>query len=205
MFLRRAVSRKRLPPGRGAVLTSALAVFLGGCAGFLPKTPEAIYDLSAPADFAVPSGSNAQILVPEPSALKALDNERIAARPTPSEYAYLPDALWTDRLPRLLQARLMAALQNTGRVRAAALPGQGVLIDYQIILDIRAFEIAGDSAVAEFAVKLMDDRSGRVVATRIVRDAQPIAGDGNPAYVEALDRAMDAALVEIVRWVLGRI
>ncbi|WP_445466129.1 ABC-type transport auxiliary lipoprotein family protein [Faunimonas sp. B44] len=197
-----------LRPGRPsarAILGLAVLIGLSGCARLLPQTPDAIFDLSAPSGFAVPSGTNAQILVPTPSALRALDTERIAARPAASEYAYLPGAVWADSLPRLLQARLLQTLQDSGRVRAVALPGQGVLIDYQIILDIRSFEIANGAAVAEFALKLMDDRTGRVVATEIVRQSSPVAGSTNPDYVAALDRAMDEAFVEITRRVLARI
>ena len=197
-----------LRPGRSsarAILGLAVLIGLSGCARLLPQTPDAIFDLSAPSGFAVPAGSNAQILVPTPSAVRALDTERIAARPAVSEYAYLPGAVWADSLPRLLQARLLQTLQDSGRVRAVALPGQGVLIDYQIILDIRSFEIADGAAVAEFALKLMDDRTGRVVATEIVRGSSPVTGSTNPDYVAALDRAMDEAFVEIARRVLARV
>ena len=90
-------------------------------------------------------------------------------------------------------------------MRAAGLPGQGLLIDYQVILDIRSFELRNDDAVAAFTVKLMDDRSGRVVATRIVRAAAPIASDDTAAAVAALDATMDAAFIETVGWVLARI
>ena len=199
---RTAGGRSGLAAGLAIAVSAAL---VGGCARLLPQTPDAIYDLSAPRGFAVPAGSNAQILVPTPSAVRALASERIAARPSASEYAYLPGAVWADSLPSLLQARLLETLQDTGRVRAAALPGQGVLIDYQIILDIRAFEIADHAAIADFALKLMDDRTGRVVATDIVQARSPVVGSTNQDYVAALDAAMDAAFVEVTRKVLARI
>ena len=171
----------------------------------VPSAPSAIYDLTAPADFPVPSGSGAQILIPEPSAFSALSTERIAIRPAIAQYAYLPQAVWSDSLPRLLQARLMETFQNTGRVKAAGLPGQGMLIDYQVILDIRAFEVFEDAAIVAYTVKLMNDRNGQVVATRIIRAAAPVAAEGAPSAVLALDAAMDEAFTETVRWVLASI
>jgi cholesterol transport system auxiliary component len=185
-----------------------LAATLSACALArlaVPASPAAIYDLTAPAEVPTPSGTRAQLLIPEPSALSALDTERIAIRPSPGQYAYLPQAVWSDSLPRLLQARLMETFQNTGRVRAAGLPGQGLLIHYQVILDIRAFEIRGGEAVAAFTVKLLDDRSGEVVGTRIVRASAPIRAEGTAAGVAALDAAMDAAFIETVGWVLTRV
>jgi cholesterol transport system auxiliary component len=143
------------------------------------------------------------MLVPQPTAVKALDNDRIAARPTPSQYAYLPNAVWSDLLPKLLQVRLIESLQNSGRVRAAAQPGQGLLINYQLLLNIRAFELQGNEAVAEFNVKLMDDANGRVLRSRTFRHTVPVASLDNATIVAGLDAAMDAAFVEITRWAAG--
>lgn len=188
---------------RRAAVALAGALALSGCAALLPQTPNDIYDLSAPGEVATNARGNLQLLVPQPSAIAALDTERIAARPTPAQYAYLPGAVWSAGLPSLLQARLMETFQNTGRIRAAALPGQGLVIDYQIVTDIRAFELREEGAVAEIAVKLMDDTNGRVVRSRIFRQAVPVASTDNAAIVAGLDAAMDAVFVEIAGWVLG--
>jgi cholesterol transport system auxiliary component len=176
-----------------------LALALAGCAAVLPHSPNAIFDLSAPGEVRTTHGGP-QVLVPQPVTVAALDTNRIAARPSSSEYAYLPDAQWSDTLPKLLQARLIEALDNSGRVRAAARPGQGLLIDYQLVLDIRAFELQGQNAVAEFAVKLMDDRNGKVLRSRVVRSAVPVAAGDNATIVAGLDAAMDQAFAEIIRW-----
>lgn len=183
----------------------AAAFGLSACASIIPKSPDNIYDLAAPESIGPTSGTRLQILVPEPNALKSLDTERIAARPSGIEYAYLPKAVWTDRLPKLLQSRLMETLQNTGRVKAVGVPGQGLLIDYQIVMDIRSFEIAGNEAVVSFNVNLMNDRNGRVRATRIIDARAPVSGSTNDDYVEALNAAMNAAFSEIATWVLARI
>jgi cholesterol transport system auxiliary component len=145
------------------------------------------------------------LLIPVPTANAALDTARIAARPTASEYAYLPGAVWSDSLPKLLQARLTETFQNTGRVRAAGRPGQSLLINYQVVMDIRAFEINGEAAVAEFHVMVLNDRNGRVVSRRIFKTSAPVADASNAGSVAALDAAMDDAFGEIAGWVLGRI
>ncbi len=184
---------------------AALAGLLSACALGRSTTPDAIFDLSAPDNVAAQAGTPAQLLIPVPSASAALDTARIAARPTDSEYAYLPGAVWSDTLPKLLQARLTETFQNTGRVRAAGRPGQSLLINYQVVMDIRAFEIAGDMAVAEFHVMILNDRNGRVVARRIVKATAPVSDSSNAGSVAALNGAMDEAYGEIVGWVLARI
>ena len=193
-------ARGRLPRGsRLAALLLAAAV--AGCTSLIAGAPSAIYDLSAPGD---PAGSQgtAQILVPEPTTVRALDTDRIAARPTPAEYAYLPGAVWSDRLPKLLQTRLVQTLQNSGRARAIGVPGQGILVDFQLVVDVRAFELTQEGAVADFVAKVMDDSNGRVVGTRSFRQVVPVTSRGTAAVVQALDQAMDQAFVEIANWAL---
>ena len=187
---------------RGAPLVACLLVAgLAGCAAVLPQTPSNIFDLSV-GGTVEPAHGTMQILVPEPTTVKALDTDRIAARPSPSEYAYLPNAVWSDRLPKLLQARLVQALQNSGQVRAASIPGQGLLIDFQLVLDVRAFELTEEGAVADFAVRLMNDRDGRVLRSRVFRYVVAVAANDPANVVAALDRAMDLACADITQWAL---
>ncbi len=198
----RALLRRHGVPRVAVLAAPLLAAFLAGCTSLLAGTPSAIFDLSAPilsAD-APPPRRNIQVLVPEPTTVHALDTNRIAGRPTPSEYAYLPGAVWSDQLPKLLQARLVETLQNSGRVRAVAVPGQGLLIDDQVVLDVRAFELTSEGAVADFAVRVMDDRNGHVIRSREFRYAVPVAGRGTGAAVAALNQAMQQAFADIANW-----
>jgi cholesterol transport system auxiliary component len=163
--------------------------------------PNAIFDLTAPGQPSSPSG-NIQILVPEPTTVRALDTDRIAARPSAGQYAYLPGAVWSDRLPKLLQARLAQTIQNTGLVASASVPGQDIAIDYQLILDVRAFELGPEGAVAEFGFRILDDRSGRVVRSRVFRHVVAVDSARPAMVVWALDQAMDKTFVDAVTWAL---
>jgi cholesterol transport system auxiliary component len=78
------------------------------------------------------------------------------------------------------------------------------LIDYQLVLDIRAFELRDEGAVAEIAVKLMDDTNGRVVRSRTFRHAVPVASTDNASIVAGLDAAMDEVFRDITRWAFAR-
>ncbi|SEQ35310.1 cholesterol transport system auxiliary component [Faunimonas pinastri] len=204
MLTRTSTTKRLLPRAalRAAIL--ALAASLGACSLIIPPKPSSIYDLKAPPAFTVRGTSSAQLLVPTPTTLKSLDNNRIAARPTEQEYAYLPQANWVDSLPRLLQTRLSETLQNTGRVHAAAVPGQGLLIDYQIIVDIRAFELTREGAVADLDVKLMNDKTGRVVSSREFRAVAPVQGRAAEAVVAGLDQSMASVFEQITNWVIGQ-
>lgn len=184
---------------------SALALALSGCA-LLPgggPAPLDTYELSAPSGEAKPTRNRRQILIAEPSALKALDGENIVIAPTPGVIQYLKGAQWADRLPRIVQARLAEAFQRSGSFAGVGKPGEGLAIDYQVIAEIRAFEVrldGGARADIELFVRLLNDRNGVVRASRSFTASMPVSGSGNDAYVRALDGAFGKAATDIVAW-----
>lgn len=195
---RRRAARLRL----GGIL--GLAAVLAGCSAVMPTPAVDTYDLGTPTVAAAPKGRSTQVLVPEPTADRAFDTDRIVVRPSATEIAYFAGAQWADRLPRLLQSRLIASLEASGRFRAAGRPGQGLAIDRQIVAEIRAFDYeAGQGrVVVALSVKLMDDRTGRVIAAETFRTEEPAADEARAAVV-AFDRALQRLLGEIVAWVAG--
>lgn len=186
--------------------TLCVAGLAGGCAG--GSQVEAIYTLS-PVDAVRAGGATrAQLLVPEPAALASLDTERIAVRPTPESLAYYERVAWADTVPKVFQALLLESLQNTGRVGAVGLPGQSLLIDYQLVAEIRHFEaetFAGDRARVVASVKILNDRNGRVVAERLFEGTAPMSGDGPAAAAEAVEAAAQALIADVVAWVLATV
>ena len=87
-------------------------------------------------------------------------------------------------------------------------PGQGLAIDFQIVTDIRAFQVetnGGQHANVEISVKLLNDRNGTVRATRVFSATSPVQGSGNRDYIAALDRAFAQVSTEIVAWTLKAI
>ena len=154
------------------------------------------------------SARNRQLLVADPSALKALDSEQILVRVSGAEIRYLSQSQWSDRLTRVVQSKLVEAFENTGRLGGVGRPGQGLAIDFQLITDVRAFEIAaegGDRGVVEISAKLLNDRNGTVKAQRVFRAEVPSTGSDNASYVAALDRAFARVTGDIVAWTLQSI
>ena len=186
----------------------ALSILLSGCAliGGGSK-PLDTFELTAPSADERRGRSYRQILIAEPSALKALDGQNIVIAPAPGNIQYLKGAQWADRLPKIVQARLAETFQRSGRFKGVGRPGEGLAIDYQVIVDIRSFEIslgAGERANVELFVRLLNDRNGTVRAEKTFSATAPVSGSGNAAYVAALDAAFGQAAVEIVDWA-GRI
>ena len=188
-------------------LIALLSLGLGACASLGAATPPDTYEISAPKVLEqVPGRTRAQLLIPEPTAIKTLDSNQIVVKPTPYTVEYLENSQWSDRLPHMVQLRFVQAFEDTGRVAAVGVPGQGLAIDYQVVMELRRFEIdadAGATAVIEIAVKALNDRNGTVRATRVFSANVPVSGAGNPAYVAALNVAFDRVTAEVVSWTLG--
>jgi cholesterol transport system auxiliary component len=187
----------------GAMLACAVALPLGACASLFSKAAPATYDLTAPRGPKVGGGVGGQLLVAEPTALAILETERIVVRPNPGQVAYLADAQWSDRLPRLVQARLLQTFENSSHLRTVGRPGERLTADYQLVTDIRAFNLAtvqGAVAEVEIAVKIVSDQSGRIVGARVFRAYVPASSSEGPAATAAMDAAFGEVALEVVKW-----
>ena len=191
-------------------LAALLLTVLAGCSSLGGSSNKALdtYDLAVP-DVASSGSRKAkvQILIAEPQALKALDSENIVVRSDASSIQYLGGAQWGDRLPKIVQARLVQAFENSGRFGGVGRPGEGLAIDYQIVTDIRAFEIqtaGNDTATVEISVKLLNDRTGDVGSSKVFSASVPV-GAGSDAFVRGLDAAFDKVAVELVGWAASKI
>jgi cholesterol transport system auxiliary component len=189
------------------MLLPALGFGLAACGS---KAVNDTFDLTASVSDVATTASarNRQLLVADPSALKALDSEQILVRVSGAEIRYLSQSQWSDRLTRVVQSKLVEAFENTGRLGGVGRPGQGLAIDFQLITDVRAFEIAaegGDRGVVEISAKLLNDRNGTVKAQRVFRAEVPSTGSDNASYVAALDRAFARVTGDIVTWTLQSI
>ncbi len=195
--------------GKSSAGALVFACLLSGCAALGGgPAPLDTFELTAPTAPARAARGRTQILVAEPSALKALDSENIVIAPAPGAIEYLGGAQWADRLPRIVQVRLAETFQKASGFGGVGRPGEGLAIDYQVIVEIRAFEIvasSGQAASVKLFVKLLNDKNGTVRATREFTARSAVSGAGNAAYVAALDRAFGSAALDIVDWTRDRI
>ncbi|MBZ9604815.1 ABC-type transport auxiliary lipoprotein family protein [Phyllobacterium sp. KW56] len=189
---------------RTTIAALLLALSVSACAS--SKKLDTFDLSSASPDVSSPKKQGRQILIAAPSALKALDGENIVVRSGPNSISFLKGAQWADRLPNIVQSRLVQAFESTGRLGGVGRPGEGLAIDYQVISDIRTFNInvsSGRIAIVEIAIKILNDKNGTVRSARVFRATSPVGGEGNASYIAALDRAFDSASNDIVTWTLS--
>jgi cholesterol transport system auxiliary component len=182
-----------------------MPLFLAACSS--GSTVLETYDLSAlpsGAARAVPLG---QLIVAEPKALANLDTDRIAVKQADGAVAYLPGAGWGDRLPRLVQSRMIQSLENAGGLKAIGRPGDRLTSDWQLVSELRSFELsvdAGNEARIEIAAKLVNDRSGRILRGKVFSARVPASGTDPRAVAQAFDAALLIVLRDLVSWAGGR-
>jgi cholesterol transport system auxiliary component len=125
-------------------------------------------------------------------------------RPRADQVSYYKDVAWSDRLPRLVQARIIETFQNSGAVKAvSASTGQ-----YALVTDLRAFQIDVTSGKAyaeiEIFAKLVNAGSGKVIATKDFSARVPAQSDSPADAIAALNQAFTEVLQDTTTWVASR-
>jgi len=197
---------RRTKTSRTGIAVLLAAALLSACTSLVPAPLPNTYDITAPATFpGLKAGTRAQVLILEPAAVKVLDSQDIVIKPSDEVVEYLGKSQWSDRLPKLIQARLIESFENTGKARAVAKPGDGLVIDYQIVSSIREFQAnleGSNEAAVSISVKLVSDRSGKVVRSEIFTANVPLSSTEPLAVVSALNRAFAQVARDIVQWTL---
>ncbi len=115
---------------------------------------------------------------------------------------------WGDRLPRLFQARLVETLANSGAFRAVLTNQDSVSGDLSLAIEIRDFQVetaaSSSEAVVDVYVKLVNERSNAVVATKRFQAHEKAASQDPGAGVVALNTAFQQVVRDIVSWVSQR-
>ncbi len=175
--------------------TGAVALALAACA----SRPSTIYDLAA----ARPSsahGLRAQVRIGQPTATADLDSDHILVRDSQT-LATLAGAVWPEPLPALFRARLAQSFVNAGL--GHAIDGPAANADYEVDLDIRAFEFDAETKEAhvDIAAWIVSLGSGRIAADQILTLRAPVASTDAADVAAALDQAASTVMTGIVKFV----
>jgi cholesterol transport system auxiliary component len=182
----------------GLICLGLVGCALAGGGGRAPAT----YDLVAPRGFAAsPRHAPWQLVIYEPSAVHALETDRLMVRPSADQVSYYKGVAWSDRLPRLVQTRMIESFQNSGAVKAvSSTTGQ-----YGLATELRAFQVdvSGSQAAAEVDIfaKLLSTSSNRVVATKGFSARVPSPTDSPADVIAALNQGFTEVMQDEITWV----
>lgn len=191
---------------------------LAGCASMVdsltPTETSLIFDL-APLDDASVKGRRVgfNLSVSEPRAAMILDSDKVLVRPSPVVVQYYPDIIWADRIPKLVQRRVIQAFEDSNRVRSVAPRSDGFSSQYDLLLEIRDFNI--EPSVREnanvanpirvkvtFYAKLVSERSAQVVRSRKITKIVEVLVESRENIALAFNQAFAEATVSLVNWTL---
>lgn len=187
---------------RAALLACALSV--AACGGAPQRDT---FDLAgADGGKALARPLRTTLAVAEPQAIQPIDSDRIIIRTGPNEIAHLAEAQWVDRLPRLVQSRLIEGF-DVGRSTGAVVRPGGAAAERILTTEIRRFEIdvAREEAVVEIAAKILDARGATIGRGRVFSAQAPAPHSTGAAATRALDEALAATLRQIIRWTAAQV
>jgi len=160
------------------------------------------YDLRTPQDLG-PAGKtlSASLAIPEPTAVAMLQTQRMLFSPV-GDIKGFADFLWADSIPKLVQARLIDSFENYDIAHAPLRTTDLGQADDQLLIDIRRFRIATDGDIRVeigLSVRIVD-KTGKVIASRLVETSEKLDKVEPAAAVAAFDAAFARIAKELVDW-----
>lgn len=190
-------------------LSLVVLAMLAACNPFPTRNSEPVVAYSPQLRIAVPAEVprvDWQLAVARPGAENMLSGTRIAVRERGAELQVLAGARWSDSVPELLQALVVRAFEDSGRILGVARQASALNADYALALDVRAFEAEYDDTGVPrvhvaFTAKLVGS-ANRVLAARTFDARVDARGRQAPAVVQAFEAALEQTLAELVAWTL---
>lgn len=191
-----------LNPSRRLFLTagaSALTLTLAGC---FAGTPPLTYDLTSSAQAPVRRRSSRIVVVTLPEVVQTYDTQRVVVREPGNVLSYLPEAQWSDTLPRLIQTRMLQTFEES-RFPNIGRPDDQLNVDVTLATEVREFEInvAGETtANVTLSAKLVDENNRRIYANEVFSASVPARVSPTSGAISALDAALQDVMGQIVVW-----
>jgi cholesterol transport system auxiliary component len=183
-----------------------LALALGACAG--GDASMQTFELLSPQDFGDARRARGSLSVALPTSIRVIDSERVVIQPKPGEINYLSGARWSDRVPRLVQSRIIQSFENSERVRAVTREGDSLRADYKLDTEVREFGVLvtpQQQALVELSVRLVNARTSRVIAAEVFTARVDTGSVDGPSATAAINAAFGKVLIDLVRWTTQRI
>lgn len=197
---------------RPALLLS-LTLLLPACGALsaLEGEPDRnVFELRAPPVTAGQcSGARGTELVVElPKARGTLDSPRIMIRPSVLETQYLPDAIWGDPVPVMVQRLLVETLGNYDAFGHVGREPLGLAGDYALISEISDFnaELLDKGALIRMTVEaqLVREMDASVVGRSRFEVTTESPSTKTNDLIPAFDAASLQLITEMTAWALGK-
>ena len=189
-------------------LPIALAMALSACLGSLMgggKAPPTLLTLTSeapmPADATRSASAGNAVTIALPIVAKEIRTNRVPARVSPTEVAYVKDLQWVDTPDRLFQDLLAETVRRTtGRV---VLDPKQATLDPGVVVSGQLFEFGYNAAAQAVIVRFdgaLTTNGGANVETRRFEARVPASGDA-ASVGPALNQAANQVALEAASWI----
>ena len=163
-----------------------------------------LYDLAAPSlSVDLSDMPEAALVVADPTTVASLDTQRLMIKTAEGQLS--PQAVqWPDTIPKLVQKRVLQSLDKAG-YRFASGPNDAPTPDFQLLIDIGAFQIAeAQPPIADvtFAVRLLGF-DGKVIKRGVIEGRAPAGSTEPEPAVAAMNQAFAKAMEALLNWCKG--
>jgi ABC-type uncharacterized transport system auxiliary subunit len=143
------------------------------------------------------------IAVAEPTALIAFDTQKLLLRSTSGARTQIAgNVQWADTLPKLIQTKVIQALENAMSPALVGRAADNLAADRQLLIDIRNFEVpASDqsSAIVELSAKIVGG-GNRIVDARVFSATTPVPSTDALPAAASLDQAFGKVATDLAIW-----
>lgn len=186
-----------------------VALSIAGCS-IIPKPAPAdiVYRLSVSGE-SVPANADAAVIrVDRPSATSVFNSRSIVVSPDGRRLSTAAQAQWPEGTPTMLQGALVDAFSRDASI-VGVLPESGTRTDTRVHFTIKNFEAQFDRgqtaaplAVVRYTATLASATDRRLIDTLSTRQEVRAAAASVSDIVTAMEQANDAAMTDIVAWVV---
>ncbi|MDB5596148.1 MAG: uncharacterized protein JWM36_3109 [Hyphomicrobiales bacterium] len=165
------------------------------------QAPPATFDLAAPTfKDLLADVREAKLVISDPTCVVILDTQRFMAQ-VPDGQLAPQGTQWSDTIPKLVQKRLLQTFENAS-YRFANPPTDGLAPDYQLLIDVRTFQIVEGKdpmAKVQMGARVLS-RGGDILGAQVVEGrAGAKSSDGREA-ADAMSQAFALAARDLLVW-----
>jgi cholesterol transport system auxiliary component len=183
-------------------LLAAAAALVAGCFGSLkePVPQPLVYRIDAP-KLSPGAPLPVDLRIDVGQVAPGLDSPGIATRWPGQRIEYVAGARWAEELPQLLEAALVEALQDSGRLRSVQGDFGRFRASHTMVVEVRRFEAdytGGGMPVAQVELTATIGKADRrVLASYTVQASESATENRQAAVVAALDKAFGRAAADL--------
>jgi cholesterol transport system auxiliary component len=193
---------------KSVALVAAAALSVSACVSLIPETePSVTYRLSSPAPADQVGGEWRVVRVDPPLAPRGLGGEEIAIGRSDGTLAYMANAQWISPAPRMMQTFIIETMNAQEPGIVATRPEDGVRADYELRLDLRAFEAhydQGEEAAplvrVRLGARLVAEDGRSLIASRVFSSEARASANRGQSIIAAFERASEDVASGLTAW-----